>query len=337
MGQAIKKHVGDFAAIVAVFALALGIAAYIMVNQDARPSFPLIEESPITLEAEFSDAQAVVPGQGQSVRVAGVQVGKIGSVELENGLAIVSMDIEPEYEDLVREDASALLRPRTGLKDMFVELDPGTKATPAMEEGGRISVENTAPDIDPDEILSALDTDTRAYLKLLVSGAGKGLDGNGDDLREVFKRLEPLHRDLARVQGAFADRREELAQLIHNYGILTDELGRADTDLVRLVTASNDVFETLASVDANISQTVAQLPGTLRTTENTLAKVDGLGEVLGPTLDDLRPAVESLCVDAPRAPAAWRGPTSSCFRCSRRRRRSSATRSGRSCAAPSRT
>ncbi len=114
---------------------------------------------------------------------------------------------------------------------MFVELDPGTSDTPVLEEGDRITVDNTAPDIDPDEILSALDTDTRAYLQLLIGGVGKGLNNHGDDLREVFKRLEPLHRDLAAVQGAFADRREELAQLIHNYGILTDELGRQDEDL----------------------------------------------------------------------------------------------------------
>ena len=90
------------------------------------------------------------------------------------------------------------------------------------------------------------------------------------------------------------DCREQLAQLIHNYVILTDELGRQDEDLVRLVTASNDVFETLASVDSNISESVARLPGTLRTTETTLAKVDDLGQVLGPTLDDPRPAVREL-------------------------------------------
>ena len=50
---------------------------------------------------------------------------------------------------------------------------------------------NTAPDVDPDEILSALDADTRDYLKLLISGAGKGLKGRGADLQETFARLGP--------------------------------------------------------------------------------------------------------------------------------------------------
>ena len=58
---------------------------------------------------------------------------------------------------------------------------------------------NSLPDVDPDEIYAALDEDTRPYLKLLVSGAGKGLRGRGDDLRRDARRLEPLHRDLARV------------------------------------------------------------------------------------------------------------------------------------------
>jgi ABC-type transporter Mla subunit MlaD len=96
--SAVRKHLGDFAALIAVAALAIGIGAYILLNQDARPTIPLIEESPTSIYVEFSDAQAVVPGQGQSVRVAGVQVGKIGGVELEDGLAVVEMQIEPEFE-----------------------------------------------------------------------------------------------------------------------------------------------------------------------------------------------------------------------------------------------
>ena len=296
MGRAIRKHLGDFAAIIAMVAIAVGVAAYILINQTARPILPLIEETPIKLEAEFSDAQAVVPGQGQSVRVAGVEVGKISQVELEDGLAVVTMDIEGQFDGLVREDASALLRPRTGLKDMFVELDPGSESQPAIPEGGRIPVENTAPDIDPDEILSALDTDTRAYLKLLVSGLGKGLDNNGDDLREVLRRFEPLHRDVARVTDAFADRRAALAQLVHNYGLLTEELARNDQELTRLVTASNDVFEAFASEDDNIARAISLFPGALETTGSTLVKVNRLGQVLGPTLDDLRPAFRQLDV-----------------------------------------
>ena len=294
MTRAIKKHIGDFAAIMALVAIALGAVGYIIVNQDARPNIPLLEDKPVKIKAEFSDAQAVTPGQGQSVRVAGVQVGKIGTVELEDGKAVVTMNIEKKYASKVRRDASALLRPRTGLKDMFIELDPGSPGEPEMGENGRIGMQNTAPDIDPDEILQALDTDTRSYLQLLVNGLGKGLKNNGDDLRQVFRLFEPLHRDLERVQGAFADRRAGLARLIHNYGSLTTELADKDQELTRLVDASAAVFAAFAAEDENISESVRRLPSALRQTEETLVKVDRLGDVLGPSVESLRPAFRQL-------------------------------------------
>ena len=45
----------------------------------------------------------------------------------------------------------------------------------------RLVIRMDLPDVNPDEFLSALDRDTRDYLKLLVSGAAKGLNGRGDE------------------------------------------------------------------------------------------------------------------------------------------------------------
>jgi phospholipid/cholesterol/gamma-HCH transport system substrate-binding protein len=291
MRRAIRKHLADFLSLIALFALATGIAAYILSQQRLR--FPLIQEKPKSVYAVLADAQAVQPGQGQTVRVAGVKVGDIGGVELEEGRALVELQIAPKYEHLIRRDATALLRAKTGLKDMFVEVDPGT-SRPELEEGDRITVQNTAPDIDPDEILSALDSDTRDYLRLLIAGAGKGLRGRGTDLRETFERLGPLHRDLARVAKAVATRRRNLRTLVHNYSLLTAELARRDEDLTRLVQTSSAVFGTLASEEQNVSRFVAGLPGALGETKTTLGKVDTLGRRLGPALDSLRPAIRRL-------------------------------------------
>ena len=83
------------------------------------------------LQAAFSTAQAVTPGQGQTVRVSGVRVGDITKVGLKDGHAVVTLDLDPQYKDLVHTDAHALLRPKTGLKDMFIELDPGTRSRAA--------------------------------------------------------------------------------------------------------------------------------------------------------------------------------------------------------------
>jgi phospholipid/cholesterol/gamma-HCH transport system substrate-binding protein len=284
-------------ALLVLFLIAIGISAYIIANQDARPRIPFIEAKAFKLKAEFSDAQAVTPGQGQSVRVAGVQVGKITEVKLQNGIAVVTMELDPKWKKKidVKSDATALLRPRTGLKDMFIELDPGGTGR-TLQDGDTIPVQNTAPDIDPDEILSAFDTDTRAYLQLLINGAGKGLKGHGDDLNKTFKALGPTYEDLARVSTAVAERRHQLKRLIHNYGILTNTLADTDGSIRRLVNSSDAVFRAFASQDTNISLAVSKLPSTLRQTQDTLNKLGPYARIAGPTFQALRAPFRELDV-----------------------------------------
>src|ERR671917_2477414 len=294
MKRAIKKYRKDFIATIGVIILSIGVLGYIVSQQDARPRIPLIEGAPFKLQIELADARAVVPGQGQKITIAGVEIGKVGKVELEEGRGIARADIEPKYKGIVRDDATALLRPKTGLKDMFIEIDPGSKSARPLDEMERIPVANTAPDVDSDEVLEALDTDTRAYLQLLINGAGKGLRGRGGDLREVLARLGPLHRDIAKVNGAFASRRKELARLIHNYGSSVTELATRDRELSTLVEAQSQALESWASEDVNVSNAVRLLPGTLRTLQSALVKVDELGQELPAGLNALRPAVRQL-------------------------------------------
>jgi phospholipid/cholesterol/gamma-HCH transport system substrate-binding protein len=288
--RAIRKHLADFAAIVGLFILALATAGYILSQQ--RLHFPLVQKQPFTVKVDLPNAQAVTPGQGQTVRTAGVELGQIGKAELQDGHAVVELQLEPRYKGLIRRDATALLRTKTGLKDMFLEVDPG-EGRP-LEQDGHIPLAATTPDINPDEILSVLDSDSRNYLKLLVSGAGKGLKGRSSDLQEVFARFAPLHRDLARVSTAVARRRANLRRLIHSYGLLVEELGGKQHDLTRLVQASNAVLSAFASEGGNVSRFVAKLPRSLRTTEATLHKVDRLANRLGPTLTALDPAFRKL-------------------------------------------
>jgi phospholipid/cholesterol/gamma-HCH transport system substrate-binding protein len=288
--MAMRKRWRELAAVCGLVVLAFAVAVYILNAQSFR--FPLVEESPKHVFVELQSAQAVEPGQGQTVRVAGVEVGRISGVELEDGVAVVDVEVEQQYENLIREDATALLRPKTVLKDMFLEVSPGTGKV--LEDGGHITVANTLPDIDPDEIYAALDTDTRPYLKLLVSGAGKGLSGRGQDLREVFRRFGPVHRDLARVARATARRRVALKRLIHRYGVLLAEVGRHPDDLRRVVSASHAVFDPLANEDQNISTSVARLPGSLNATERALSEVRTFAPQLRRTLESLREPIRKL-------------------------------------------
>ena len=241
---------------------------------------------------ELASAQAVAPGQGQTVRVSGVQIGEIGEVRLRDGHALVELQIEPEYEGLIRADATALLRPKTPLKDMFLEVDPG-RGKP-LDEGDTVPLRNTLPDVNPDEFLAMLDADTRDYLRLLINGTGKGLEGRGTDLREVFRLFEPTHRDLARVNGAVATRRGRLRRLVTSLDRLSGELAGKEDDLAELVDSAATVFRSYAAEDRNISRAVRELPRALRQTTDTLGKVERLAEVLGPASENLRPAARAL-------------------------------------------
>ncbi len=290
MKRAIVDHARDFLAIIALFVLALGVGGYILNQQRLR--FPFVEDKLQVIEVELENAQAVTPGQGQTVRVAGVEIGSIGKVELEDGIAVVDMEINPEYKGLIRSDATVLLRPKTALKEMFLEVDPG--AGKPLGEGDRVQAANTAPDIDPDEFLSALDGDTRDYLKLLITSGAEGLEGRGEDLRQTLRRLEPLHRDLAAVNTAVADRRVELKRLIRDYGETVEELSGKDEELTQLVSSSNEVFSALAEERTNVRATVRKLPGALGQTESTLARLDTFGDRLGPALNALRPPFRRL-------------------------------------------
>jgi phospholipid/cholesterol/gamma-HCH transport system substrate-binding protein len=288
---AIRKHAKAFVAVLGLVAIAAGVSLYLLDQQRMR--FPW-EPAPMRLSAEFPTAQAVIAGQGQTVRVSGVRIGDIGDVKLRDGKAVVEMVIDPEYKGMIRTDARALLRPRTGLKDMFIDLEPGTNDAPAAKAGYTIPIAATAPDVNPDEILAELDSDTRDYLKLLIGDAGRGLDGRGTDLREVLAKFEPTHRDLAKVSSAVATRRKNLRHLITSLNLLNKTLASRSDDLAGLVDSSAAVMRQFAAEEANVSSAVGELPGALTTTTDTMTKLERYATLLGPTAEKLRPAARAL-------------------------------------------
>ena len=296
MKRAIGKHLRDFVAILVLFVIALGVAGYILSNQRLNPPawVPLVGQEFYELQAELQTAQAVVPGQGQTVNIAGVKVGDIGEVHLEDGRAVVKMLIDTEFAPVYR-DATILLRPKTGLKDMFLELDPGTRGAGAMRENERISVSNTLPDVNPDEILAQLDGDTRAYLRVLLNSGADALSGDGPaDLRETFKRFEPSARDAGRITKLLAARRGNVRRVIHNFQELATELGTKDRQLGELVDTANANFEAISNQDVRLRQALRRLPGTLGQARTTLTNLQALSGQLGPALQGLRPGARAL-------------------------------------------
>jgi len=301
----IREQAPVFVTILVLVAASLGIAAFLLSNQRFYlPAWvPLIGTDFYEVNAELSTAQAVVPGQGQSVNIAGVKVGEVGEVNLEDGRAVVSMQIQEKYKPIYR-DATILLRPKTGLKDMFLSLDPGTPGAGAIPEGGRVPVSDTLPDVNPDEVLAQLDADTRDYLRILLDAGGTAFDDerNGgqygqtaqQDLRETLKRFEPTARDGERITRLLIQRRQNIRRVIHNFQEFSTAVAQRDRQLAALVDSANANFEQFAAEEASLREALRLFPRALTQTETTLRKTRTLASELGPTLEGLRPFARAL-------------------------------------------
>jgi phospholipid/cholesterol/gamma-HCH transport system substrate-binding protein len=296
VSRAIREHARDFIAIIVLLILALAVLFAILSQQRAAfPEWlPFLGEDKFQLKAEFTTSQAVTPGQGQSVQIAGIRVGGISGVELDEGVAEVTMDIDPEYGELIREDATFLLRPRTGLQDMTIEIDTGADDGEPIEEGSVVPTSQTSPNVNPDEVLASLDADTRAYLRLLLADGAKALGDNGEQLSAVFRRFEPTTRDIATFQKALASRRANLSRVIHDFGSLAQELSQKDTQLQRFVNSSNDALGAFADQEASIREALREFPSTLRETQTTLASAEEFANTAGPASRALTPAAQAL-------------------------------------------
>jgi phospholipid/cholesterol/gamma-HCH transport system substrate-binding protein len=294
--KAIRRYGRHMLALSGIVAIALAVAAYVTVHQRLR--FPWQDE--IQIYAEFESANAVTPGQGQTVDVAGVKIGDIGDVRLENGVAVVRMDITEQDEvGPIYRNATLVLRPKTGLNDMAIQMNPGSpdRSLPddgRLRDGDRIPLASTEPNVNPDAVLAALDTDTRRYLQALLGSLGHGLHGRGPDLREVLKASRPALTNASPAARALADRRRQLKRLIHNLNRLAALAGSKDRELRSLVSAASEVVGTLGERDRELQGAVERLPGTLGVTRSALAEARGLAVEARPALETLRPLVREL-------------------------------------------
>ena len=287
------------AAVTFVLLIAVGLFSGFVIVSHQRlnaPSWvPLIGKQEFTLRAQLTSVQGVLPGQGQAVTISGVRVGQIGGVDLEDGIAVASLKIDERYAH-VYPNATVLLRPKTPLKDMVAELDPGTpSAGPALKSGALLRTDQTNPDVNLDEILASLDRDSRDYLAVLITDGAHALaHGGGQDLAGVFREFEPLSRHVAQASRLVAKRRVELKRLVGNLSQLATELGARDHDIVRFVRGNAAVFHHFARQTASLQSSLRLLPSTLTKSDRALSKVDLLGRTLTAATTNLQPTAKAL-------------------------------------------
>jgi phospholipid/cholesterol/gamma-HCH transport system substrate-binding protein len=291
----IERYRTAFVSVVTMVVIAAAVGGYILAHENLKlPSWvPVLGREYFTLKAEFQTAQAVTPGQGQAVTIAGAKVGEIASVNLHNGVAVVSMKVTPKYAHFYR-NATLLIRPKTQLQDITVEVNPGTPAAGRLKSGEVLPQSQTAPNIDFDEFLAGLDAETRAYLQALLAGAGQGFKNNSRSFSAAIKRFAPLARYAQEIASQLEIRHANVANSIHNFRLLMEALGAKDKELAQLVDASNAVFKTFASEEKNLQATLRLLPGALAKTGVGLNKLGQATDQLGPTLAELQPFAKAL-------------------------------------------
>ena len=295
LGRQARGHRKDT---IAIFVLAIaGIVMMLGIFTQQKASLPawlpLVGEEFDHITAEFSTAQAVTPGQGQAVDIAGIQIGKVTSVDLENGHAVVGMDIEPQYMELIHPDASLLLRPKTNLNDMIVEIEAGTGKRP-IEDGAHFNLTQTEPNTNLDAFLATLDADTRQYIQLLVAGGAQGVGGRGKQASNALRRFQPFVHYTAKLNKAVAARHVALSHVIHNFGQLTDELARHDAEVKRFVTSSKDALGNFANQQASVQNAFEEFPSALQAAKAGLASSNRFSQVARPALIKLIPQAQAL-------------------------------------------
>ena len=236
------------------------------------------------------------------VRIAGVNVGKVKSVKPREGTnqALVTMEIQDAGLP-IHEDATAKIRPRIFLEgNFFVDLRPGTPSSPKLETGDTIKVTRTSNPVQLDEVLTALQSDTRQDLRDLLDGLAKGLNSKptaADDrdadpsargetaaqsFNDAYKDSPAALRGGAQVNEALlgTEPERDVSRLLDGTARTTGALIRNEGQLKDLITNFNTTMGAFASESSNLRSSIRLLAPTL---ENANAALASLNRAFPPT------------------------------------------------------
>ena len=230
---------------------------------------------------------------GSPVRIAGVEVGKVTGVERGGEGAIVTMRIAGEGRP-VHADATAKIRPRIFLEgNFFVDLTAGSPSAPELGDGETIPVQQTSTPVQLDEVLTALQSDTREDLRTLLDEYGRGLGGARGFNRSI-RYWEPAYRDTAIVsQAMLGETGRDLSGFVEHAGGTAEALGRNREALRSLVTDFHTTAAAFAREDGDLRAALDELPRTLRAAQPALGELNEAFPPLRALAAELRPGVRS--------------------------------------------
>ena len=249
-----------------------------------------------TIGAVFRSANNV--RTNSPVRIAGVNVGKVTSVERIAGdkqAAVVKMRIEKKGLP-IHKDATFAIRPRIFLEgNFFVDLKPGSPSAPVISDGDTLPINQTRAPIQLDQILTSLQSDTRSDLQKLLNELSTGLAADGGrGFNRSIRWWESAYRDGAVVADAqLGERPHDLSEYLRSATRVADALDRNPVQLQDLITEFNTTANAFARQDTALSQAIHELPRTLRAGLPALAALNAAFPPVRRFVADFRPGVRS--------------------------------------------
>jgi phospholipid/cholesterol/gamma-HCH transport system substrate-binding protein len=256
------------------------------------------------IHALFKETGLLVPNA--DVRISGVNVGKVASVQATGVNSYVTMDIKHQYAPIPI-DTRAILRQKTLLGEAYVALSTGNGSGPKFPDGGTIPPGQVERAQQLDQVLGSFDKAAQQNLQALLNGTYTALAGRGQALNDAIGNLDPAVTELSGVVGILNQQQGNLRRLISGSATVLGTLGDRSAQLQSLVGAGDQVLSATASRDVALTQTVNAMPAfltQLRTTLGTLNTTLGVAE---PSLRQLRP-VASLVPPALSDLIALSGP-----------------------------
>jgi phospholipid/cholesterol/gamma-HCH transport system substrate-binding protein len=261
------------------------------------------------LKAQFSSALNIAPKT--PVRMAGVPVGQVTSIQRQGETGVVSMEIEKQGLPL-HTDATAKIRPRIFLEgNYFVELLPGSPSAPTVSSGYTIPITQTADPVQIDQVLAALNSDTRENLQTFLAEFGSALtrkptpaeDAEQDPEVRGLNAAQALNRATQRGPEALrggaivgqalgGTEPHDLSGLVAATEHTTAELNVHEQELGELIGNFDDFLGAFAARSTSVSAAVAELPGAVTTTDRALASIDRALPSIRTFSLDLIPGVE---------------------------------------------
>src|SRR5215218_2170737 len=247
------------------------------------------------VKAAFKSANNLKPAS--PVRIAGVEVGKVTKIERDSKGAegaLVTMEIKDNGRPLHR-DASFKVRPRIFLEgNFFVDVSPGTSSK-EVAKNHVFPVNQTSTPVQFDEVLTALQTDTREDLKTLLREYAAGLKGKGaKGFNRSIQYWKPAYRDSAIVSEAMLGEKEhDLSGYIDRAGVVAGALDRNRESLKDLITNFRQTSGAFARENTNLEAAIAELPRMLRAAQPALGALNRSFPGLRGFAHDIRPGVEN--------------------------------------------